>query len=361
MSELHTHMEYGGHEHDRRGHRAHATEHAALPCDGEGHEHHHHADGSCCCHRHEEEFHGIDRVMTARLIVSTVLFVCGHVFEGAEAPCMLAAAIVAGYDVMLEAVKNVVKRSFFDEYFLMSVVCIAAFAIREFDEGAAVMVLYRIGETCQSYAIRHSRKRIFSMPGVTTESAGGKTERFITRFSRIYTPVVLVMALAVAVFMPVFVKGTAFSDSVYHALTFLVLACPCAIVISVPMAYFAGIGAAAKKHVFFRDSTAVDELAADKNASFVPAETGGEACLVYNGGQVVIAPEGKKTPADAAKIARRTRLAARENIWFVISVKVAALILGLLGFAPLWLAVFADSGVTVIAILNSLRAFRAGE
>ena len=361
MSEHHTHTEHGGREHDRHAHHAHEPEHEPLPCDGAGHEHHHHTDGSCCCHRHEEEFHGLDRVMAARLIVSAALFVCGHIFEGAEALCMAAAALIAGYDVLLAAVKNVVKGSFFDEYFLMSAACIAAFAIGEFDEGAAVMVLYRIGETCQRYAIRHSRKRMFSMPGVTSEPGGGRTERFITRFSRVYTPVVLIMALAVAVFMPVLVKETTFSESVYHALTFLVLACPCAIVISVPMAYFAGISAASKKHVFFGSSTAVDELAADKDARFEPVEAGGEHCLAYRGNQVVIAPEGGKTPENAVKIAKRTRFVARENIWFVIAVKAAVLIVSLFGSAPLWLAVFADSGVTVIAILNSLRAFRAGE
>ena len=253
------------------------------------------------------------------------------------------------------------KGSFFDEYFLMSVACIAAFAIGEYDEGAAVMVLYRIGETCQSYAIRHSRRKMFNMPDAAAEPGGGRTERFITRFSRVYTPIVLIMALAVAVFMPVLVKGTAFSEAVYHALTFLVLACPCAIVISVPMAYFAGIGAASRKHIFFGSSTAVDELASDKDARFEPAEAGGERCLAYHGNQVVIAPEGGKTPEDAVKIAKRTRLVARENIWFVIAVKLAVLLVSLLGSAPLWLAVFADSGVTVIAILNSLRAFRAGE
>ena len=77
-------------------------------------------------------------------------------------------------------------------------------------------------------------------------------DRFIDRFSRIYTPVVVGLALLVAVVPPLFLgisDGTVWSKWVYTSLCFLVISCPCAIVISVPLAYFAGIGLASKRGI----------------------------------------------------------------------------------------------------------------
>ena len=69
-----------------------------------------------------------------------------------------------------------------------------------------------------------------------------KTEKFITRFARIYTPVVVAVALALAVIPPLFIASQTFHDWIYRALIFLVIACPCALVLSVPLGFFGGIG-----------------------------------------------------------------------------------------------------------------------
>lgn len=347
-------------------HHHHEEEIPAHPCDGEGHVHHHHADGSCCCHKHEQEFHGVDRVMAARLCVSAALYLCGMLLpvnEGVKAVLMAATALIAGYDIVVQAVKNLLSGSFFDEYFLMSFVAVVACAIGEFEEGAAVMLLYRVGETAQEYAIRHSRRTLAFMQ---EQEADTRTEdKLITRFSRVYTPVILLMALAVALFLPLFDRSVTYSDSVYRALTFLVLACPCAIVISVPLSYFAGIGASSKRGIFFRDSTAMDMLAREgARAKFDSRTVGADVYLVCGGTAdtpaVAIKTGGGADEAAACRIARGTRRIVLENIGFVILVKLAVLVLGALGISALWFAVFADSGVAVIAILNSLRAFAAG-
>lgn len=360
-------MSVHGHEHIEHEGHSHLGEHfhEPLACDGEGHEHH--PDGSCCCHHHEVEYHGMNKVMAARLVVAAVLYLCGMLLpvnEGTEAVLMVAAAFIAGYDIVIQAVKNLFGGHFFDEYFLMTFAAIAACIIGEYEEGAAVMVLYRVGEACQDYAIRHSQKTFALLTGsVTHAESGGKAEKFITKFARVYTPIILIMALAVAVFLPVFDRGVSYSASIYRALTFLVLACPCAIVISVPLAYFAGIGAASKKGIFFHDSTALDLLAKDKAEppEFVEADLNGTNCLIYGGAPaapaVTIKKEGTGSARLARKIARKTRLIAFENIYFVILVKLAVLVLSVFGVSALWFAVFADSGVAVVAILNSLRAF----
>lgn len=87
-----------------------------------------------------------------------------------------------------------------------------------------------------------------------------KTEKFITKFSRIYTPLVVFLAIAVAIIPPLFVKGQTFSDWFYRALIFLVISCPCALVISIPLGLFAGIGGASKKGILIKGGNYIDIL-----------------------------------------------------------------------------------------------------
>ncbi len=104
----------------------------------------------------------------------------------------------------------------------------------------------------------------------TVESASekkGATEKFITRFSEIYTPIVC--ALAVLIFIVPWVFGwLPFTESSHRALVFLVSSCPCALVLSIPLAYFAGIGAASKHGVIIKGSEYCERLANVKNAVF---------------------------------------------------------------------------------------------
>lgn len=92
-----------------------------------------------------------------------------------------------------------------------------------------------------------------------------KIDRFITRFSRIYTPVVVFIALAVALIPPLFFGGD-WEKCIYTALTFLVISCPCALVISVPLPFFAGIGTASKAGILFKGGTVMEVIAKVKAA-----------------------------------------------------------------------------------------------
>lgn len=87
-----------------------------------------------------------------------------------------------------------------------------------------------------------------------------RTENFITRFARYYTPIVVFAALALAVIPPL-VTGDAFAEWVYRALTFLVISCPCALVISIPLSFFGGLGGASKCGVLVKGSNYLETLA----------------------------------------------------------------------------------------------------
>lgn len=87
-----------------------------------------------------------------------------------------------------------------------------------------------------------------------------KTETFVAKTAKIYTPIVLGLALLVAVFMPLVVKGITYMESIYKALIFLVISCPCSIAISVPLSYFSGIGKASKKGILIKGSDYLDGI-----------------------------------------------------------------------------------------------------
>ena len=88
----------------------------------------------------------------------------------------------------------------------------------------------------------------------------GKTENFISRFARYYTPIVVFAAIALAI-LPPLVTGQPFSVWIYRALTFLVISCPCALVISIPLSFFGGIGGASKIGVLVKGSNYLESLA----------------------------------------------------------------------------------------------------
>ena len=95
------------------------------------------------------------------------------------------------------------------------------------------------------------------------ENAGSKkskTENFITKFARYYTPVVVITALVVAIFPPLLIQGAIFSDWIYRALIFLVVSCPCALVISIPLGFFGGIGGASKHGILIKGTNYLEVL-----------------------------------------------------------------------------------------------------
>ncbi|HFK9612551.1 TPA: heavy metal translocating P-type ATPase [Enterococcus faecium] len=103
------------------------------------------------------------------------------------------------------------------------------------------------------------------------ENASSKkapAENFITKFARYYTPVVVGLAVLLAVLPPLVVSGAAFSEWIYRALTFLVISCPCALVISVPLSFFGGIGGASKIGVLVKGSNYLELLAQTETVVF---------------------------------------------------------------------------------------------
>lgn len=91
-------------------------------------------------------------------------------------------------------------------------------------------------------------------------SRKSKSENFITKFARVYTPIVVIIAVILAFFPPLLIPNASFSDWVYRALSFLVVSCPCALVISVPLSFFAGIGAASKMGILVKGSNYLEAL-----------------------------------------------------------------------------------------------------
>ena len=87
-----------------------------------------------------------------------------------------------------------------------------------------------------------------------------KTETFVSKAAKIYTPVVMGLALLVAIFMPLIIAGVTYKESIYKALIFLVISCPCSIAISVPLSYFSGIGKASKKGILIKGSEYLDGI-----------------------------------------------------------------------------------------------------
>lgn len=95
------------------------------------------------------------------------------------------------------------------------------------------------------------------------QNAGSKkaaTEKFITKFARYYTPIVVITAVFIAIIPPLFIKGAVFSDWFYRALIFLVISCPCALVISIPLGFFGGIGAASRRGILVKGSNYLESL-----------------------------------------------------------------------------------------------------
>ncbi len=268
--------------------------------------------------------------------------------------------LVAGYDVLWRAVKNIAKGKVFDENFLMSIATIAALCIASYDEAAAVMIFYQIGEYFQRLAVGSSRDSIGKLmdlssdsvtvrrddewvsvkpeevsvgdiillksgeklavdstvvegssyldtraltgesvpvkaePGssvlsgsvngestltlraekeysestasrimkLVEDSEGKKagSEKFITKFSRYYTPSVCAAALLVAV-LPSLFGLTGWKDSIYRAAMLLVISCPCALVLSVPLTYFASMGSFARHGILVKGDDAIQNLA----------------------------------------------------------------------------------------------------
>lgn len=310
--------------------------------------------------------------MLIRILIAAVLFLAALITDHTLHPSMwivlpifAAAYLVVGWDILWKAIRNISHGQIFDENFLMAIASLGAFAMQEFDESVAVMLLYQIGELFQSYAVNKSRNAISSLvelrPDVATVERNGellevdpdevavsetivvktgeripldgiilegtstldtaaltgeslprsvtvgdealsgcinqsgllkirvtkpfaqstvskilelveeaserksKSEAFITRFAKYYTPFVVIAAVLLSILPPIltgnFLNGAVWLKWVSRALTFLVISCPCALVISVPLSFFGGIGGASKNGILIKGSNYLEALA----------------------------------------------------------------------------------------------------
>ena len=267
--------------------------------------------------------------------------------------------IILGGDVVLKAIRNIIKGRVFDENFLMSLSTVGAFFIGEYPEAVAVMLFYRIGEFFQSLAVRRSRKSISELMDIRPDSAtvirngrsmtvapetvsigetitvkpgekipldgivtdgsamidtkaltgesvpktvreGGEilsgsintngvisvkvtksfgestvskiielvenasskkapTENFITTFAKYYTPAVVILAALLAVLPPI-IFNESWTEWLHRGFVFLVISCPCALVISIPLAFFCGIGAASRHGILIKGGNYLEAL-----------------------------------------------------------------------------------------------------
>ena len=99
-------------------------------------------------------------------------------------------------------------------------------------------------------------------------SKKSKSENFITKFAKYYTPIVVIIALVLAIIPPLIISGATFSDWIYRTLSFLVVSCPCALVISIPLSFFGGIGGASKMGVLIKGSNYLEALSNTEIAVF---------------------------------------------------------------------------------------------
>lgn len=305
------------------------------------HSHHHHSSQGAAKH----------------LLCSVVLYVLVsvflHFFEVDATTTLLiyvALYIFVGYSILQNAIKGIFHGQWFDENFLITIATLGVFGLSlhqgndEYEEAISVVLLFLIGEYFQGYASRKSIDKAKQMGlAVKTES---KSEAFITRLSKVYTPFVCFGAILLAVIPPIFNiflnNAAEWSTWIYRALTFLVISCPCAFVISIPMAFFAAIICGSRNGILITDGCCLEDV----NKGTFPD------------GEILFADQSGDKMGLTKRIADKCMKIVWQNIAFIIFVKVGCLILGALGFTSMWLTIFADTGIMILAVLNSLRALK---
>lgn len=276
---------------------------------------------------------------------------------------------VAGLAPMIPRALTSLRYLHLDMHVLVCLSAIGAAAIGQWAEAAAVAFLFAIAHLMEAWSIDRARHAVADLVGHepgwgeerSHESAG--VERWIEKFAAVYTPVVTFAALAVAVGPPL-VDGR-WETWFYRALIFLVLACPCALVISTPVTVVAALTSAARRGVLFKGGSPLERAAQAKAPTTEALAEAGVVVQCRTKGvplqkvDVVLTCDHPEDLEFLIGHARRAVGVIRQNVALALLTKAAFLISAVLGAAPLWLAVLADTGATVAVTLNGLRLLRA--
>ena len=279
----------------------------------------------------------------------------GHAYDGhAHHPAAIAAyaaAAVAGLWPMVPRAVASLRFRRLDMHVLVCLSAIGAAAIGQWAEAAAVAFLFAVAHLMEAWSIDRARHAVTDLvghePGWGTDGGheAAPVERWIERFAAVYTPVVTFAAIAVVV-LPPLVDGQ-WAVWFYRGLIFIVLACPCALVISTPVTVVAALTSAARRGVLFKGGSPLERVAMAKSPTLQDVREAG-----------VLVTREQDLPFLVSH-ARRALRVIRQNVVLALVTKLAFLISAVLGAAPLWLAVLADTGATVAVTLNGLRLLRA--
>ena len=255
-----------------------------------------------------------------------------------------------------------------DMHVLVCLSAIGAAAIGQWAEAAAVAFLFALAHLMEAWSIDRARHAVSTLVGHEpgwADDRGGESapvERWIERFASIYTPVVTFAAVAVVLIPPV-IDGR-WGVWFYRGLIFLVLACPCALVISTPVTVVAALTSAARRGVLFKGGAPLERVATAKAATMQAVAETGVAVQCRTTLQpldridVVLTCDHEEDIAVLVSHSKRALKVIRQNVTIALATKFAFLVFAVFGAAPLWLAVVADTGATVIVTLNGLRLLR---
>ncbi len=277
---------------------------------------------------------------------------------------------VAGLAPMIPRAVASLRYLRLDMHVLVCLSAIGAAAIGQWAEAAAVAFLFAVAHLMEAWSIDRARHAVANLVGHEPgwgddrghESA--KVERWIEKFAAVYTPVVTFAALTVAIGPPI-VDGR-WETWFYRGLIFLVLACPCALVISTPVTVVAALTSAARRGVLFKGGSPLERAATASAPTLAALASAGvivqcrtTATMPLEKVDVVLTCDHPEDLEFLVGHARRAVNVIRQNVTLALATKAAFLISALFGAAPLWLAVLADTGATVAVTLNGLRLLRA--
>jgi cation transport ATPase len=256
-----------------------------------------------------------------------------------------------------------------DMHVLVCLSAAGAAAVGQWAEAAAVAFLFAFAHLLEAWSIERARQAVATLvghePGWGADGSheSAPVERWIERFAAIYTPVVTAAAIAV-VLVPPIIDGQ-WLVWFYRGLIFLVLACPCALVISTPVTVVAALTSAAKRGVLFKGGAPLERVATAATPTLQAVRETGVAVQCRTDSQplkrvdVVLTCDHDEDIAFLVSHSKRAMRVIRQNVFLALATKAAFLISAVLGAAPLWLAVVADTGATVAVTLNGLRLLRS--